>query len=351
VTRNTPFAVGSITKTFVAALILRLAKEGRLGLDDPVVRWLPTAPVDPAVTVRQLLDHTSGVHDFFSNKLIDPALAGNKRRVWTPALDLRYVKDPYFVPGGGWHYSNTNYVLLGLIAQKASGGTSVPAQLRARFIDPLRLLSVSYQGAEPPRAAIAHAYTFGTAGVAARPIDQGDGSAIVPFTSVTTAAGAAGALAASSWDLARWARALYRGRVLAPDSLGAMLDVSRSVPFRPVYPYGLGVQQLTIGGWPGDRPAAGSSGRPSRATSLIWASRSRSRRTSGGLIPDRRRQGACRGRSAPSATPAGPDAVTKPVCLPRTDTDAVAPQRRPSVCRRLLPRRALHLTPDRSGYP
>jgi D-alanyl-D-alanine carboxypeptidase len=257
VTRSTPFAVGSITKTFVAALVLELAEEGRLGLDDTVVRWLPTAPVDPAVTVRQLLDHTSGVYDFFSNSLIDPALIGNKRRTWTPTLDLRYVKDPYFAPGAGWHYSNTNYVLLGQIAQKASGGTGVAAQLRTRFLGPLRLLSVSYQGAEPPRAPIAHAYTFRTAGAAARPIDQTDGTAIVPFTSVTTAAGAAGALAASSWDLARWARALYRGRVLAADSLGAMLDVSRSVPFRPIYPYGLGVQQLAIGGW----PAIGHGGR------------------------------------------------------------------------------------------
>jgi len=256
VTRSTPFAVGSITKTFTAALVLKLAEEKRLGLDDPVVRWLPSAPVAPAVTIRQLLDHTSGVYDFFSNRLIDPALVGARRRVWTPALDLRYVKDPYFAPGTGWHYSNTNYVLLGLIARRA-GGASVAAQLRARFFGPLRLLSATYQGAELPRVPVAHAYTFVTSGAGARPIDQSDGSAIAPFTSVATAAGDAGALAVSSWDLARWARALYGGRVLRPESLAAMLDLSRTATFAPPRPYGFAVQQVSLGGW----TAVGHSGR------------------------------------------------------------------------------------------
>ncbi len=248
VTRSTPFAVGSITKTFVAALVLELVEEGKLGLDDQVVRWLPTAPVNPATTIRQLLDHTSGVYDFFSNKLIDPALISAKRRVWTPTLDLRYVKDPYFLPGAGWHYSNTNYVLLSQIVRRVTG-SSVPAQIRSRFLGPLRLLSVSYQGVEVSRAPIAHAYTFLTSSPTARAIDQSDGSPIIPFTSVTTAAGSAGALAASSWDVARWARALYSGRVLKPESLAAMSDVSRSVPFRPIHPYGLGLQEQAIGGW------------------------------------------------------------------------------------------------------
>ncbi len=212
------------------------------------MRWLPSAPVGPAVTIRQLLDHTSGVYDFFSNRSIDLALLGAKRRVWTPALDLRYVKSPYFAPGAGWRYSNTNYVLLGLIARRA-GGASVPAQLRARFFEPLRLLSATYQGAELPRVPVAHAYTFATSSATARPIDQSDGTAIAPFTSVTTAAGDAGALAASSWDLARWARALYGGRVLRPESLAAMLDVSRTAAFSPPRPYGFAVQQVTVGGW------------------------------------------------------------------------------------------------------
>lgn len=250
VTRATPFSVGSITKTFVAALILRLAEEGRLSLEDPVARWLPGLPatkVPPTVTIRQLLDHTSGVYDYFSNDLIDPALTGAKRRIWTIPMDMVYVKKPYFPAGTDWHYSNTNYIVLGQIAELA-GGASVPAQLRARFIGPLRLLTASYQGVELPRLPVAHAYTFASGSATARPIDQSDGTRIAPFTSVTTAAGPAGSLAVSSWDLARWAQALYGGRVLQPDSLAAMTDVSAAT-LVGAKPYGLALQELTIDGW------------------------------------------------------------------------------------------------------
>jgi len=199
------------------------------------------------VTIRELLGHTSGVYDYFSNRLIDPALLASKRRIWTPAADMRYVKTPYFAPGSGWHYSNTNYVLLGQVAEKA-GGTSVAAQLRTRFLGPLRLLSASYQVAEMPRIPVAHAYTFTSGSATARPIDQADGTAVAPFTSVTSASGAAGSLAVSSWDLARWAQALYGGRVLRPDSLAAMRDVAASALVGGK-PYGLGLQEASIDGW------------------------------------------------------------------------------------------------------
>lgn len=250
VTRATPFSVGSITKTFVAALILRLAEEGRLSLDDPVARWLPglsATKVPPTVTIRQLLDHTSGVYDYFSNALIDPALTRAKRRVWTIPMDMAYVKKPYFPAGTSWHYSNTNYVVLGQIAELA-GGAGVPAQLRARFLGPLRLLTASYQGAEVPRIPIAHAYTFASWSASARPVDQSDGTRIAPFTSVTTAAGAAGSLAVSAWDLARWAQALYGGRVLRPSSLAAMTDATATT-LLGAKPYGLALQELTLDGW------------------------------------------------------------------------------------------------------
>jgi D-alanyl-D-alanine carboxypeptidase len=247
---STPFAVGSISKTFVAALILKLSEEGRLSLDDPVSRWLSTLQankVPPTVTIRQLLTHTSGVYDYFSNPLIDPALTSAKRRVWTIARDMLYVRTPYFPAGTGWHYSNTNYIVLGQIAELA-GGASVPAQLRARFLGPLRLLSGTYQVVETPKLAVAHAYTFASTSPTAPPIDQSDGTPVAPFTSVTSAAGAAGAIAMSSWDLARWARALYGGTVLRPDSLAQMLDVSATSALGSK-PYGFATQQTSLNGW------------------------------------------------------------------------------------------------------
>lgn len=243
----TPFAIGSITKTFVAALVLQLAAEGRLTLDAPAAQWLPGVAIDPGVTIRQLLSHTSGIYDFFSNPTIDAALTASKRSVWTVARDLRYVKAPYFPAGTDWHYSNTNYILLGVIATAVTGQT-VPAMLRARLFGPLRLTSAVFQGVERPRIPVAHAYTFATTSTRATPVDQGDGTGISPFTSVVTAAGVAGAVAISSWDLARWSRALYTGKVLSPDLLAQMEDVSLVRSFTPTS-YGLGMQETTIGGY------------------------------------------------------------------------------------------------------
>ncbi len=246
VDRQTAFAIGSVTKTFVAALILELSEEGRLGLDDPVRRWLPTAAVASSVTIRQLLDHTSGLYDYFSNPLIDPALFDAPRRVWTAARSLSYVKRPYFEPGTNWAYSNTNYVLLGMIAERVTG-TRIATELRRRFFDPLKLRTVFVQAAETPRAPVAHSYRFLAAGVSARPIDLSDGTAVAPFTSLTTAAGSAGAMASSSWDLARWARALYGGRVLKPETLLAMYadaDLTDTLPWGPRYGLGVTLRQI-----------------------------------------------------------------------------------------------------------
>jgi D-alanyl-D-alanine carboxypeptidase len=263
-TRNTAFAVASVTKTFVAALVLQLAQEGRLGLDDALLAWLPEARVDPRVTIRQLLDHTSGVYDFFSNSAIDAPLRKARSAAWTPARALSYVKAPYFQPGTGWHYSNTGYVLLGQLVERVTGN-SWASEVRTRFLDPLKLGSAFVQGAEKPRGPISHGYRFTSSSRTAKPIDLWDRTGIVPFRSVVTAAGSAGAIAASSWDLARWTRALYGGQLLTAPALGTMLDFASSARHRNAVPYGMGVQQYTIGG----RTAYGHGGRLMGARAAI----------------------------------------------------------------------------------
>src|SRR4030095_8620775 len=82
---------------------------------------LPSLDIDPTITVRQLLDHTSGLHDYFYDPDIDEALLSDRTRAWTAEEALSYVGKPYFKPGQGWHYSNTNYVVLGLIAETIEG--------------------------------------------------------------------------------------------------------------------------------------------------------------------------------------------------------------------------------------
>jgi D-alanyl-D-alanine carboxypeptidase len=261
---GTAFSVASVTKTFVAALMLDLAEEHRLSLNDRVRSWLPTARVSWSVTIRQLLDHTSGVYDFFSNPTIDAALLADKRRAWSSSRALSYVRSPYFAAGTGWHYSNSNYVLLGQIVRRATGRT-VAAELRRRFIDPLGLSRTFMQGVEARRGTVATAYVQQGWGTSVRWINQSDGTPIAPWTSLTTAAGNAGAIASSSRDLAVWARALYGGAVLEPASLAAMEDVSRSVALHASRRYGLGVMEE----WFGGRRTYGHNGRLNGSRSSI----------------------------------------------------------------------------------
>ena len=248
VTPQTPFAIASLTKTFTAALILRLADEGRLTIDDPLVRWLPDYPNAARITLRMLLQHTSGLADFFQNPKFDAALNQAKRRVWTPDEVLRFVGKPVFAPDKGWVYSNTNFVLLGLVAERA-GGAPWAEQVRREFFVPLGLASTYVQGVGTPVVPPAHANVMfvGSSG-RILPRDLSDGSTFVPFTSVATAAFSAGSIASTSGDLARWARALYGGDVLAPASLAEMLTFDPKIEQYAALAYGLGVSRVKIDG-------------------------------------------------------------------------------------------------------
>ncbi|HEU0235991.1 MAG TPA: serine hydrolase [Candidatus Limnocylindrales bacterium] len=257
VTPETGFSFASMTKSYVAALILALVAEGTVSLDDRAADLLPDIAIDERITIHQLLDHTSGLHDFFLDPTIDAALQGNRAAPWSVTQALTYVGRPYFAPGTGWRYSNTNYLLLGLIAERLTG-TDLATALRIRFLDPLGLDHTWTQVAETPPSPTAHGYRFTGSATSLQPIDLSDGSPIMPFTSVVTAAGGAGSMAGTSTDAARWARLLYRGDVLGRDSLALMVgDVEVVAGYRPPVPYGLGVQAFVIDG----RQTLGHSGR------------------------------------------------------------------------------------------
>ena len=157
-TPDTAFAIASITKTFVAALVLELVQDGVLSLDDPIATWLPQLAGDPRfaanrVTVRQLLDDTSGIADCME-AWSEAALKDPTRR-WTPDAVIAFVGDPTFAPGTRWAYSNTNYILAGIIIERASGAT-VASSLRRRILDPLELAGTVLQQQEQPTGLIAH---------------------------------------------------------------------------------------------------------------------------------------------------------------------------------------------------
>jgi D-alanyl-D-alanine carboxypeptidase len=263
---ETAFAIGSVTKTLTAALVLRLAEEGLLGLDDPVIRWLPeyadasflgTTPARrQLVTVRMLLAQTSGLYDYFNSLPLDARLRASKKRVWRPDDVLAFVKKPLFIAGDGWSYSNTNYLLLGLIAERA-GGAPYAALLRTRLLEPAGLPSLYVQVAETTKAPIAKGYDFATLARTAKPIPWSDGTRVMPFTSVTSAAGAAGAAAGTARELARWGLALYGGTALSPASLAAMLAFDGTAASGGASDYGLGVGRRLVG----DRVTVGHAGR------------------------------------------------------------------------------------------
>lgn len=232
-TSQTPWVVGSITKTFMAALILQLSEDELLSIDDPLATWLPDYPNAANITLRQLLSHTSGVFDYFKHSKYSGAVFGDPGHHWTAAEILsRFAHAPYFAPGTGYHYSNTNYVLLGLVAE-AVGGASVRDQLRSRFWEPLGLDRTYIQsaGVPPPDAAKGYLWSSGHF------LEISDSSGYRPTRSAATVAWSVGDMVASADDIATWASVLYGGQVLEAASLTEMLDWER-------YPggegYGLG---------------------------------------------------------------------------------------------------------------
>ncbi|MCP1310835.1 serine hydrolase domain-containing protein [Paenibacillus tyrfis] len=137
------FRIGSITKTFTATVVLQLAEEKQLNLDDTVEKWLPGVVKGNGydgnkITIRQLLNHTSGIASYTDNDMRDITIPQNPFRYYTvdELIGLGLAKPPVYAPGEGWNYSNTNTVLAGQIIQKATGDTYAE-QIRKRFIEPL----------------------------------------------------------------------------------------------------------------------------------------------------------------------------------------------------------------------
>ena len=139
VTEDTGFAIASVTKTFVAALILQLVDEGKLSLDVPYERWLPDGPRSKTVTIRELLSHRSGIHDYFDSARYRAEIyEGDRDRVWTYDDILGLVKTGYCKPNACYRYSNTNYVMLGRIAEVVEG-KPLNVLLRQHLFAPLGL--------------------------------------------------------------------------------------------------------------------------------------------------------------------------------------------------------------------
>jgi D-alanyl-D-alanine carboxypeptidase len=222
------FRMGSVTKAFVATVVLQLVAEHRLGLDDPVSSVLPgVLPYADLITVRELLNHTSGVPEYLRT-LPSPRSAeflALRWRTWTAAELVARVadQDVLFEPGTQARYSNTNYLLLGMIIERITGHTYA-TEIRHRIIRPLHLTHTTVPGTVPYlRGAHAHGYlTIG-----------GD---LVDITDVNPSImGASGEMISTTRDVNSFFEALFGGRLLPP----ALLEEMRTPAVRS--PYGLGL--------------------------------------------------------------------------------------------------------------
>ena len=231
VQREMLIAAGSITKNFVAALVLQLAEEGVLSLEDSLHKWLPSYRyVDSTVTIRQLLAHSSGIFMFLENQKLWDDLIAYRDSVFTPEVVLSYLREPHFRPGKCFRYSNTNYLLLAMIVTRATHST-LSAELRRRFWAPLHLdnMYLSMEEQIPDRLLHVWGDNF-EKGTPIRDITH------LPRTSHETITYGSSGLFTTPGDLARWTHALFGGKVLKPASLDFMLDIDDDQ-------YGLGVQR------------------------------------------------------------------------------------------------------------
>jgi D-alanyl-D-alanine carboxypeptidase len=243
------FRIASTTKTFVATVMLQLVGEGRVSLDDTVEHWLPGAVSGNgndggAITVRQLLQQTSGLFDYTSDfpglTSKEGYLAG-RYTTWTPEQLVAIATEhaPNFAPGEGWSYSNTNYIVAGMIIQKATGN-SWNHEVTERVIRPLGLRGTS---APTTSSRIPGRHLRGYS-------DFDGGGAGTDVTALNpSAGGAAGAMISTTADLTRFYEALLGGRLLRPAQLAAMRTTVPAPELEPAWPgprYGLGLMEVPL---------------------------------------------------------------------------------------------------------
>ncbi|MGR6919732.1 serine hydrolase domain-containing protein [[Actinomadura] parvosata] len=225
------FRIGSVTKSFTAAVVLQLAGEGKLSLSDSLERWLPGLVAGGSrITVRHLLQHTSGIPEYSTTMFDRWGIPKERLRTWS-ARELVKMADDLpreFAPGARYGYSNTNFIVLGMLIEKVTG-SSYAAEVRQRILRPLGLHGTFVPEASPEvPGPHAHAYVPVTRAGQTVPVD------VTRFN--PTMAGSAGEIISTTADLNRFFRALFQGRLLRPAQQKQMTDPGT------IKEYGLGLE-------------------------------------------------------------------------------------------------------------
>ncbi|MCU0755240.1 MAG: serine hydrolase [Xanthomonadales bacterium] len=243
------FRIGSVTKQFAAAAVLKLATEGKLKLSDPLTKFVPGYPKGEAVTVQMLLDHTSGIKSYTD---VPGVMEGPIRHDLSTAQLIASFKDQpaEFAPGEGWKYNNSGYVLVGAVIEKVTG-KPWHQYLQEAFFAPLQLTHTGYgdtaEGLIPGHVS---GYTL-----------KGERWAPAAFLSMTQPH-AGGALVSTVDDLLVWNRALHGGRVIGKDSYARMIT-----PAKGAESYGFGIE---IGSLRGEQVLQHGGGIPGFSAFLMY---------------------------------------------------------------------------------
>ncbi len=229
------YSIGSVSKQFLAGAMLLLVQDGKLSLNDPVARYLPSLTDADKITIRELLSHTSGYQDYYPLDYVAPFML---QPVTAGDILNRFAKKPLnFEPGTEWQYSNTNYAIAGTVLEKVSG-MPLMAFLRSSIFNPLGMKSPIDLDHQTLTQSDAAGYTRFGLGPARPAQPEGRGWLF-----------SAGELAMTARDLAVWDQSLLDGKLLKPSSLQEMI---RTVPLKDGAPtnYGLGVGVSNAGGFP-----------------------------------------------------------------------------------------------------
>lgn len=240
--RDDVIRVGSMTKTFTAVIVMKLIEEGRLSLDDPIAKWFPDFPNAEVITVRHLLNHTSGIPEIIPKVLMKSIIPST---YWKPEelVNIIAQDESSFRPRGIFEYSNSNYILLGLITEKLSG-EPFTQQLHEQIIDPLNLKNTFFIPYEQAPVNLVPGFDRDLSSFPGM-LDIGTDN-----TSWATAAFTSGALASTADDLGVFFERLFAGALLSRSTMSDMTTfISASNPgFSEQNGYGLGLMRLEVDG-------------------------------------------------------------------------------------------------------
>ena len=236
------FSIGSITKTFVAAEILKLVEEGKLSLSDTVGQYIPPHQyIKPSITIKQLLSHQAGLGDVTNQAMNDATFADLYRRWNAQEVIDSFLTAPVALPGQSFHYSNAGFILLGIIAEQIEQD-SLHKIIRNRFSNPLELNNTYMHMYDPFTYKIPHNWSTPTMDPALAQDVSG-----YPHPALWTTTEAAGGLFSSPVDLTKWAYALYTNQVINA-SLVSEMTTFKVVSSSYFNGYGLGCMRFPKSG-------------------------------------------------------------------------------------------------------